>query len=144
MPSEPSSQIVMRATLEGLADLEHWVAAQAVEFILPPPLPKRIDLCLTEHVTNIIGYAYPDGAVGTIIISLWRRPEEIVIRVDDDGAPFDPTSYALPALPRSLADAEGGGRGIRLVRHFADELHYLRTAAGNELVLKFRTPPAAR
>jgi anti-sigma regulatory factor (Ser/Thr protein kinase) len=144
MATEASSQMVMRAKLEELASLERWVAAQAVELILPPPLASRIDLCLTEHVTNIIDYGYPNRAPGTIIMSLWHQPEEIVVRIDDDGAPFDPTACALPALPRSLADAKGGGRGIRLVRHFADELHYMRTAAGNELVLKFRIGPAPR
>jgi anti-sigma regulatory factor (Ser/Thr protein kinase) len=140
MATEPSSQIVIQAKLEQLPDLQHWVEALAVDFHLPPPLVNRIDLCLTELVANIIAYGYPDGAVGTVSISFWRQLEQIITRIDDDGAAFDPTSYVLPGLPRSLADASGGGRGIRLVRHFADELHYLRGAAGNELVLIFRTP----
>lgn len=55
----------------------------------------------------------------------------------DDGAPFDPTAYVLPELPSSLADASGGGRGIRLVRHFADQLLHRRKADGNQLTLVF-------
>jgi serine/threonine-protein kinase RsbW len=138
MATEPSSQIVMRANLDELGNLERWVAALAVDFILPPSLAERIDLCLTEHVTNVIGYGYPAGTPGTIIISLWHRPDELVVHIKDDGVAFDPTSYALPDLPRSLADARDGGHGVRLIRHFADELHYARVASANELILKFR------
>jgi anti-sigma regulatory factor (Ser/Thr protein kinase) len=140
MASEPSSQMMMRAKFERLAELEHWIQTLAVEFLLPPSLVQRIDLCLTELVTNVIGYGYPDGANGTISIRFWRQPEQIVIRIDDDGVPFDPTGYVLPALPGTLAEASSGGRGIRLVRHFADALQHLRVASGNQLTLSFRCP----
>jgi len=140
MATEPSSQIVMRANLERLVDLELWVEKLAVEFLLPRSLVQRIELCLTELVTNVIGYGYPDGADGTLSIRFWRQPEQIVICIDDDGAPFDPTRYVLPDLPGTLAEASSGGRGIRLVRHFADALEYLRGASGNQLTLLFRCP----
>jgi anti-sigma regulatory factor (Ser/Thr protein kinase) len=138
MGTEPASQIVVQAKLEQLLDLEHWVERLAVESLLPPSLVHRIDLCLTELVTNLISYGYPDGEVGTVRIRFWGQPEQIVIRIDDDGTPFDPTSYVPPGLPNSLVDATTGGRGIRLVRYFTDELHYLTGAAGNQLTLVFR------
>jgi anti-sigma regulatory factor (Ser/Thr protein kinase) len=137
METEPSSQVVIPAKLEQLQNLEHWVERVAAEFILPAALVQRIDLCLTELITNLISYGYPDGRLGTVRIRFWRQPEQIVIRIDDDGAPFDPTSFDAPGLPGTLADAHGSGRGIRLVRHFADELHHLAGAAGNELTLVF-------
>ena len=56
--------------------------------------------------------------------------------------PTAPVDYRF--VPSSLAEAHTGGRGIRLVRHFADELHHVGSAAGNQLTLVFRTPrPAA-
>jgi anti-sigma regulatory factor (Ser/Thr protein kinase) len=67
MGTEPASQIVVQAKLEQLLDLEHWVERLAVEFLLPPSLVHHIDLCLTELVTNLISYGYPDGEVcGTV------------------------------------------------------------------------------
>jgi len=134
---EPSSQIVIQAELEQLRDLEHWVGHLATQFLLPATLVHRIDLCLTELVTNLISYGYPNGKIGAVRIGFWREPGQIVIRLDDDGIPFDPTSYELPGLPSALADAPGGGRGIGLVRHFADELHYLARPVGNQLTLLF-------
>lgn len=132
--------MVMPARFERLPDLQRWVETLAAEFLLPPSLVQRLDLCLTELATNVIGYGYPDGAVGTINIRFWRQPAQIVIRIDDDGTPFDPTGYLPPDLPRSLDDATDGGRGIRLVRHFSDELRYLREGGGNQLTLVFRVP----
>jgi anti-sigma regulatory factor (Ser/Thr protein kinase) len=138
MAAVPSSQIVIRSRIEQLPDLEHWIEKLALEFHLPPPLVHRIDLCLTELVSNIISYGYPHGELGTVRILFWHQPEQLVIRIDDDAKPFDPTSYVLPGLPSSLADATPGGRGIRLVRHFTDELQHVTGAAGNQLTLVFR------
>jgi anti-sigma regulatory factor (Ser/Thr protein kinase) len=138
MATEASSQIVIPAKLEQLRALAQWVARLAAEFCLPSALAHRIDLCLTELVTNLISYGYPDGRVGAVRIGFWRQSEQIMVRIEDDGILFDPTSYEPPALPSSLADAPSGGRGIRLVRHFSDELQHREAAAGNELTLVFR------
>jgi len=124
--------------MEQLRELEHWVARLGAQFLLAPALAHHIDLCLTELVSNVIRYGYPDGKPGTVRIGFWREPERIVIRIEDDGAAFDPTAYVPAVLPTSLAEAETGGRGIRLVRRFADELHHLRSASGNQLTLVFR------
>jgi anti-sigma regulatory factor (Ser/Thr protein kinase) len=134
---EPSSQIVIPAEFEQLRTLQHWVERIAAQFLLPEPLVHRIDLCLTELVTNVISYGYPDGRVGAIGIRFWRQPENITIRIDDDAAVFDPTRYQPPGLPEALADAPAGGRGIRLARHFANELHHLALPTGNQLTLVF-------
>jgi anti-sigma regulatory factor (Ser/Thr protein kinase) len=138
MAAEPSSQIAIRSSIEQLAALEHWIEKLALQFDLPAPLVHRIDLCLTELVSNIISYGYPHGEPGTVRILFWHQPEQLVIRIDDDAIAFDPTSCALPGLPSSLEDATSGGRGIRLIRHFTDELHHVAGAAGNQLTLVFR------
>lgn len=138
MEAQPSSQIVIQARLEQLRDLEHWVERLAVQFLLPAVLVHRIDLCLTELVTNVISYGYPDGRIGDIRIRFWRQPGQVVIGIDDDGIAFDPTSHEPPGLPSALADAPAGGRGMRLVRHFSDQQQYRAAAPGNQLRLLFR------
>jgi anti-sigma regulatory factor (Ser/Thr protein kinase) len=140
MATEPSSQIVIQARLEELRDLAHWVERLAAEFSLPAAVTHRIDLCLTELATNVISYGYPDGRIGAVRIRFWRQRDQILIRIDDDGIPFDPTAYEPPGLPSSLDEAPSGGRGIRLVRNFSDELHTSAADAGNQLTLVFRNP----
>ncbi len=140
MATERSSQLVLQARTEQLQDLERWVARLGAEHLLSPALLHHIDLCLTELVSNVIQHGYPDGRAGLVRIRFRHEPERIVIQIEDDGAAFDPTAYVPAALPTSLSDAGTGGRGIRLVRHFADEVHHLRSAAGNQLTLVFRSP----
>lgn len=130
----------MSATLEDFPLLEQWVGMLAVKFLLPPALAHRFDLCVTELVTNVIDHGYADGPPGTVRVRCWFQPDQIIIRIDDDGTPFDPTSHVLPELPRSLAEATTGGRGIRLVRYHADEIRYQRAAALNQVTLVFRSP----
>ncbi|HEX4052328.1 MAG TPA: ATP-binding protein [Steroidobacteraceae bacterium] len=138
MATEPFSQLVLRADLEELSRLESWLGTLSREFLLSPLLAYRLDICLTELMTNVIGYAFPDGTAGTVAIRCWRDPDQIVVRMIDDGAPFDPTSYVSPDLPKSLAEATVGGWGVRLVRQYADELCYRRSADANQLTLVFR------
>jgi len=144
MATEPSSQILLDAQLAQLPRLEHWVHSLAGKFAWPPSLVHRIDLCLTELVTNVISYGYPDRRAGQISVRLWAHAGQIVVRVDDDGTAFDPTSHVLRGLPASLEEATDDGRGIRLVRHFADDVHYLRAGAGNQLTLTFRDAAVGR
>ena len=52
--------------MEQLRELEHWVARLGAQFLLAPALAHHIDLCLTELVSNVIRYGYPDGKPGTV------------------------------------------------------------------------------
>jgi anti-sigma regulatory factor (Ser/Thr protein kinase) len=135
---DPSAQILLRATSEESAVLERWTASLGSDFGLPDPVLQRIDLCLVEAMSNVIAYAYPHSSAGTVRICFWREPEGIVIRIDDDGEAFDPTSYPVQALPASLEGASAGGRGIRLMRHYAEEIRYQRDGPINRLTLVFK------
>ncbi|MGH8231276.1 MAG: ATP-binding protein [Steroidobacteraceae bacterium] len=137
MSTEASSQLQVAATVEGIEALQRWLAGLTAPWQLSASLAHRLDLCLTESVTNVIAYGYPQPAAGTVSVLGWREPDQIVLRIDDDGAAFDPTRYVPPELPQSLTEASIGGRGIRLVRHYADEVHYRRVAAQNQLTLVF-------
>jgi serine/threonine-protein kinase RsbW len=63
-----------------------------------------------------------------------RRPEAVVLRFDDDGVPFDPSSGIDPAPAKSLEEARIGGFGLILVRRAASALDYTRTPDGRNRV----------
>ncbi|HEY3730107.1 MAG TPA: ATP-binding protein [Steroidobacteraceae bacterium] len=144
MSKAASSKLEMPATLAGIQALERWVASLAAKWQLPASLAHRLDLCLTESVSNVIAYGYPKSAAGTVTIHGWQESDRLIVRIDDDGAAFDPTRYVPPELPQSLDEASIGGRGIRLVRHYADEIHYRRLATLNQLTLVFRCAGASK
>jgi anti-sigma regulatory factor (Ser/Thr protein kinase) len=137
--AEDCPDLVVPATLQSLPDLAQWVADLARRFQLSPATVYRVDLALSELITNLIAYGYPDGRPGMVSLHCWQHSERLRIRIVDDGAAFDPTTYVPPDLPGSLEAATEGGRGLRLVRHFSDELQYTRLDAGNQLTLAFDT-----
>jgi anti-sigma regulatory factor (Ser/Thr protein kinase) len=134
---DPDARITLETTPACLPDLEHWIEQLSVQFALRPLLRNRIEVCVTELMANLISYGYAAGSVGTTTLSFWRQPDRYVVCLEDDGRPFDPTTHALPPLPDSLEDANASGRGIALVRQFADTLQYHRRGGANQLMLGF-------
>jgi anti-sigma regulatory factor (Ser/Thr protein kinase) len=134
---DPDARIALETTFACLPDLEHWIEQLGVRFALAPLLRNRIEVCLTELIANLISYGYGDGRVGTAALSFWRQPDRYVVCIEDDGWPFDPTTHELPPRPKSLEDASASGRGIPLVRQFADSLQYRRHGGRNQLMLGF-------
>jgi anti-sigma regulatory factor (Ser/Thr protein kinase) len=138
-PPDPDARIAVETKLACLPDLERWIGQLSVQFDLAPLLRNRIEVCLTELITNLISYGYSDGRVGSATLSFWRQSERYTVCIEDDGRPFDPTTHVLPAQASSLQEASASGRGIALVRQFADSLQYRRHGGGNRLMLGFLT-----
>jgi phosphoserine phosphatase RsbU/P len=135
---EPDARITLETKLACLPDLERWIEQLSVQFALAPLLRNRIEVCLTELIANLISYGYPDGRVGTATLSFWRHPDRYVVCVEDDGRPFDPTTHELPPQPNSLREADASGRGVQLVRQFADSVQHHRRGGDNHLMLSFQ------
>jgi len=118
--------------------LEHFADAHA----LPAQVVFRLDLVLTEAVTNVLDHAYPANAMGLIELIGNVGEEEIQIDLIDDGQPFDPVALAPIVLPKSLDDATPGGLGVHLIRRYTSRLEYRREGARNKLRLWLPIQPA--
>lgn len=94
-----------------------------------------LDLAADELLTNIISYAFRDGARHQIDIDLDFSGERLRIDIRDDGIPFNPLDIPLPKLDAGLGEREVGGLGMHFVRHIADEISYRREANWNILRL---------
>jgi anti-sigma regulatory factor (Ser/Thr protein kinase) len=99
-------------------------------------LSFALQLCLEEAVANVIMYGATDGEL-KIAIELERRDRTLVVRIEDNGQPFDPTLVAPHPLPTTLKDAKIGDLGIHLVRSFASQMDYERRHGQNRLTLRF-------
>jgi serine/threonine-protein kinase RsbW len=97
----------------------------------------RAEICLDELVSNVVLHGGRAAGPATLTISLTREKEALLLTVEDDGQPFDPRQVPQPAFPRSLQEAEPGGRGIFLVRSFSDDLRYDRREGRNQVTVVF-------
>jgi anti-sigma regulatory factor (Ser/Thr protein kinase) len=104
---------------------------------LSEPRISDAELCLDELVTNVVRYAWADGASHTVTVRFERSRSEFAISVEDDGRQFDPREESIAPPARSLAEAGIGGRGVMLVRSIAPRLAYERRDGRNRVTVAF-------
>jgi len=126
-----------------LAELERvsrLVDAFGAQHDLPRRVVFELNLVLDEVLTNVMSYGYADTRQHQIIVRLSvmlePHPAEVVIEVEDDGRPFDPTEAEVPALDSPVEERPVGGLGIHLVRQLMDGLTYRRQQGKNVLLLR--------
>lgn len=103
---------------------------------IPEELQSGLLVAITEAVSNAIIHGNKQDLSKRVHLLLERLPETPWLRVlvEDEGAGFDPTSIPDPTTEeRLLAES---GRGIFLMRAFADEVNY--TKGGRCVELRFR------
>jgi serine/threonine-protein kinase RsbW len=123
------------ASLQTFAD---WLDHRVAELALPAKAAYAMRLCVEEAVMNSFYHATSDEA-GEHPITVWAGLQDgaPAAWIEDDGPPFDPVSATLPEKPTALASAAIGGSGLRLMRHYAKQMRYLRRDGRNRLELVF-------
>ena len=124
---------------DAVARAVHWLEDIAQREGLPRKLVFGLTLSVDEAVTNVVDYAFAsppaDGVNPAIRLSYRRIGKRIEVELRDNGQPHDPTRNQPPALVTNLDDAEIGGHGIRLMRHYLHDLAYKREDGWNRLTL---------
>ena len=98
-------------------------------------------LVLEELLANVLTHAYAGerGHLCHVVVRL--PPEEIQIRIEDTGPPFNPLAAPEPDLDAPVADRPLGKLGLVLVRRLVDRWEYARDGATNVLTVH-RSRPA--
>lgn len=118
-------QVVLKDSLERLGldeDARHWV-----------------DIAVREAVANAIKHGNRQDPTKRVEVDLGLDGESLVIRVEDEGAGFEPGEVSNPLAPENLL--KPSGRGIFYMRSFMDEVQYgLRPEGGTVVTLRKRLP----
>lgn len=89
-----------------------------------------VGVAVRESVVNAIKHGNQGDESKRVVVEFTtvpsRDPEELVIRVEDEGEGFDPESLADPLAPENIL--KSSGRGIFLIRSFMDEVEVRRKA----------------
>lgn len=100
-------------------------------------------LSADEALTNIVAHAggvEQGDAMRSVPTSVRLvcavMPQELSLRIEDEGPEFDPTRVDPDQLPESLEEAAVGGHGIRLMHHYLKSIHYVREGRRNVLTLQ--------
>ncbi len=127
----------MRIQLAARRDALEAARQAMLEMLRPleptPRLVYRAELVLEEVLMNVVMHAYPQGDEQGMAVEVDSAPGEIVLRFEDHGIPFDPSTAAPPIAVHDIAQAQVGGLGVSLVKRFAKSLSYERRDGMNRL-----------
>ncbi|HVP94551.1 MAG TPA: ATP-binding protein [Methanoregulaceae archaeon] len=98
-------------------------------------LISDIELAVDEVVTNSILHGYGGGGTGTIHIVVQLRPDRVEMTIEDQGTPFDPTTFEPKTQEGDISERVPGGLGIILIRNVMDKIMYRRDGRTNILHL---------
>lgn len=131
-----SRSIKLKNRLTDLEKIKDAVSGLTSELSCTKRKFKEIDLVLEELFVNAVHHGFSDDKEHEIKLSLGCEDETLIIRMEDDGRPFnimeaEPTDTQCPIEKRGV-----GGLGIQLVKHFTDHCEYNRKDGKNIIVLK--------
>ena len=127
------------ATADDVPRTVAFVTGLAAEAGLGPESRRRLELAVEEWVVNLCRHAYADGA-GGIEVRVGEDPGRLVVEIEDQGPPFDPTGAREPDVGAPLSERTPGGLGILLIRRMTDEFRYRREGGRNVVTLSVAAP----
>ena len=116
-------QIVLKDTLDQLG-VEEDVRA-------------GIDLAVREAVANAIKHGNQQNPDKQVHVDLLLQGEELIIRIEDEGSGFDPSSVKDPLAPENLLRTNG--RGLLFMRKSVDDVQFsVRPGSGTVVTMRKR------
>ena len=116
-------------TLGGTRELRHQLEQLISVSIEERTLARRILLCLSEALNNLVLHAGPqtrdkrEHAAQTMTLRFAQIQDGWKLEIIDDGDPWDPTLYEAPTSDEDPR-MRSAGRGIELLRSQCDQLQY--------------------
>jgi sigma-B regulation protein RsbU (phosphoserine phosphatase) len=128
----PMTLLEMQPTISEIDRLKPYMESVTQQAGLDSKESKRLRLAVEEAVVNVINY----GQASTITLQSAVTDGQLLITIDDDGVPFDPTKGSATDLSLPPDQRPPGGLGIILLHEMTDGLEYQRSDGHNILTLK--------
>ena len=121
-------------TIENEVDNAALISEAITKFALENGVPNResqiVGLASEEMVNNIASYGYKKEKRSYIDISLKISNDILLLRIRDDGMPFDPTKYEFDE------DGDYSTSGIKMIKELVDKMTYMRVLSLNNTVFE--------
>ncbi|HDS07980.1 MAG TPA: ATP-binding protein [Bacteroides sp.] len=123
-----------RNHIQDISRISDDLGALAKEWAIPVSELRQVTVIVEELISNIIRFAFQDADPHLIRVMVGKEDRLLIIRITDDGIPFNPMEYHPPPIT-DPASVEAGGMGIVLVRTFSDSIDYKRIDHENRLTV---------
>jgi serine/threonine-protein kinase RsbW len=132
--AEEKYHLEIESDPNNLITVEEFVNYFCKDVNLPDEKLANIFLAVTEATTNAIIHANKCDTNKIVTIDAYVENSKLIIKIKDEGEGFDPGNIPDPTEPENLL--KDSGRGIYLMRVYIDDMQYIRTPSGMELVFK--------
>lgn len=113
--------------IEELKKLQQVVGIFSKQYNLTSDTKNSINLVLEELLSNTIFYGFNDNNPHFIYVKLEHLVHRVMVRVEDDGRPFNPLKDAPETSQHEdIQDQPVGGLGINIVRNMVSDIAYHR------------------
>ena len=127
-----ASDLSMPAQMDDIARLKPYVESVAEQAGISSRETQRLRLAVEEAVANVVNY----GQATAITLHAETADGQLLLTIDDDGLPFDPTKGSSTDLSVPPDQRPAGGMGIIMLHRMTEGLAYQRTDGHNILTLK--------
>ena len=131
---ENEQEITVAATIEQIPAISDFIERLMSLAGFDSRKILEVQLALEEACTNVAKYAYP-GKTGTIHIVARVDGDRLVLIIEDEGIPFDPTTHIMALSQADTKDRPVGGLGIHLIRCYVDGMSFEFRDGKNALTL---------
>ena len=129
------ADITVKGTEEQAVEISGKLIECCKEHEVPADKANAIGIAAEELTVNIARYGYKGNRPNYIDISLSQADDKLILRVRDDGVPFNPTEYS----PEESETFKLGG--ITLIKAIADKMTYTRVLNMNNTVIEVALTP---
>ena len=129
------------SSLESVDKAEEIAAREAGKFGLEEDDQAQFGMAVRECMVNAVVHGNRYSEHKKIHLAIERTPDELRVTVGDEGEGFDLSGLPDPLAPENLL--RQSGRGLLLIRAFADEFDlHERPGGGTEVRLIKKRPDA--
>jgi serine/threonine-protein kinase RsbW len=130
-----SINIQIPSLIENIRIIESFIDNTKDLYNIDDDIYGNIMIAVTESVNNAIKHGNKEDKNKTVSISLILKENLLKFIIIDEGPGFDYNNLSDPTLPENID--KPGGRGIFLMKHLSDEVHFLNQGSTVELVFYF-------
>lgn len=124
MSKTDTNKLVLDSKFEEMERLEPFIDELQQRADIDDEDSGRIMLALSEAVNNAIIHGNNEDPEKQVVVlsTLDKENRTLTISVEDEGEGFDPEEIPDPLKEENLLNE--GGRGVYLIRQYADELQF--------------------
>ena len=125
MSSSDQKIICVCSSTEELHRVRDFIQAKALELGFSEQGCYNITLAVDEACSNVIRHTYRNNQEQEFCIEVYQEQEQLIIKIMDSGATFNPLSLPLPKMQDYFKKFMKGGLGVPIIRKLVDQIEYI-------------------